>query len=593
MEKIHLVTCKNIKSWSKSKKNILLGGWCYDYKKKNEYKKFNFEIVNYPTLMWCERKDINFANKNQKIIDEKLKLFARILNKFHNTNYSNNYWFVILSPWLSHFISTILILEERLKIISSKYKISSATFYKNKDNIFLPKDYAEGFKLLAFDGNYINKIIYEIFNQNFKIKKINFIECENKFNFKQKDFRDTEGFSIKKIIKKSFFKFADFIPLIENKPFISGTVLPTISETFLKIVNFQSPKYIDFSKSYNFRTNYSKRNKINLHLLFYKNISTENNFLTSLILKYLPCSYIENYKKNVQIKNNKNWPKSPKYIFSCLNHYFDEIFKIYAAENVEQQIPYFLGQHGNNYSTRIPYWKFPETYTASKFLVWGKKLNFSNSIGSVNLRKPKKILSKKFIKKNGILLLCKTSYNETNLLETIYDDQNENFEFLKRFIENLNEEKKNQLTIRLLNHEINKYCCEGLRFKDYDPKINLEFGNSPVFNLINKNNITVFGYDSTGFLECLSLNIPVLMYINIKELKYLRSDVINDYKTLIRLKIIHTNSREICNHINKIWNNPVEWWYEKKLQIQINKFKEKYSRTVKNPVMYINKILKN
>ena len=83
------------------------------------------------------------------------------------------------------------------------------------------------------------------------------------------------------------------------------------------------------------------------------------------------------------------------------------------------------------------------------------------------------------------------------------------------------------------------------------------------------------------------------MYINIKELKYLRSDVINDYKSLIRLKIIHTNSREICNHINKIWNNPVEWWYEKKLQIQINKFNEKYSRTVKNPVMYINKILKN
>ena len=38
MEKIHLVTCKNIKSWSKSKKNILLGGWCYDYKKKMNIK---------------------------------------------------------------------------------------------------------------------------------------------------------------------------------------------------------------------------------------------------------------------------------------------------------------------------------------------------------------------------------------------------------------------------------------------------------------------------------------------------------------------------------------------------------------------------
>ena len=83
------------------------------------------------------------------------------------------------------------------------------------------------------------------------------------------------------------------------------------------------------------------------------------------------------------------------------------------------------------------------------------------------------------------------------------------------------------------------------------------------------------------------------MYIHKDELKYYKSDVLKDYKNMIKSKIIHTDHLTISNHINYIWKNPNEWWSSKIVQSQVNYFKKKYSMTVKNPVKQINNILNN
>lgn len=593
MEKIHLVTCRNFKSWSKTKKNILFGGWCYDYKERHKYKDFKFEIINSPTLMWCERNNIDFAKQTQKIIKNELEVFAKILNNFHGEKFSEKYWNIILSPWISHFVAMVQIIEKRLEIITSKYDMDSATFYEDDLEMLLPNDYSEGFKYLGFDGNYFNNIILKILINNYKNIKINFIHCDNKFNIKLPDLSSKEGLSAKRVLKTIFFKMINFLPLIEGRPFIIGTVFNSVFEIIFKIRNFQTPKQINFSKSYKFREKHINRKKIT-HKIFNSEIKDiKNIFLTRLIFEFFPCSYVENFKKNIEIKNKKKWPKKPNYIFTCYSLYYDEIFKIYAAECVEKKIPYIVGQHGNNYSTRIPYWKFPESYTADKFLMWGEKLNFINSYKGFNLRKPYTFNVNKTIANKGLLLLCKTSYEETNLLETIYDDQNQNSLFLNDLIQNLSLDKQKDLTVRFLNDNTNEHCCEELRMKDFNAKIKIELGKIPALKLIKANKLIIFCYDSTGFLEGLSMNRPTLMYINKKELNYLRDDVLNDYKTLIDLKIIHTDPYQICDHINNVWNNLEDWWFCDEVQNQINIFKNKYCETVNSPISLLGKILEN
>ena len=518
MEKIHLVTCKNLKSWSKTKKNILLGGWCYDYKERHNYKNYKFEIIDSPSLPFCERKNIDLAIEIQKIIENELKILLELLNKLHKVNFSEKYWNIILSPWLSNFVATLKIIEARLKIITEKYEIDSVTFYENKDEFFLPKDYSEGCKYLGFDGNYFNKIIQEIFNANHKNVRTDFIKCENQFNLNNPDLSDKEQQSFKRLVKENLFKVLNFFPLIEGKPFIIGTVFNSIWEIFFKINNFQIPKQIYYSKSFHFRERTKNREQTANMLIVSEIKDNKKKFLTNLILNFLPCSYIENFKKNIEIKNKKKWPQRPSYIFTCYSLYYDEIFKIYAAECFEKNICYIVGQHGNNFATRILYWKFPETYTATKFLVWGNKHDFANSYESFNLRTPRIINIKKKIKKKGILIICKTSYEETNLLESKYDYQNQNSAFLNKLIQNLSPDKKNNLIVRFLNDKTEEYCNEEQRLKDFDPKIKIEKGQTPIFKLIYSNKLTIFDYDSTGFLECLSYNIPALMYIDEKDL---------------------------------------------------------------------------
>ena len=593
MEKIHLVTCRDPKSWSKTKKNILLGGWCYDYNKRHEYKDLEFEIINSPSLMWCDRNNIEYAKKIQNLIEEELKIFSKLLNTFHKEKFSQTYWNIILCPWISNFVSTFKIIETRLKIISKKYVIDSATFYKNNSQMLLPNDYSEGFKFLAFDGNYFNNLILKILNKNYKDVKINFIECRNYFNFDLPDLSDKEEISIKRYFKETFFKIINFLPLIEGRPFITGTVFNSIWEILFKLRNFQVPKQINFSRSYKFREKIQNREKISNKLFLSEKKDKDNTFLTDLVFKFLPCSYVENFKNNIKIKNQNKWPKKPSYIFTCYSLYYDEIFKIYAAECSEKKIPYFVGQHGNNFSTRIPYWKFPESYTANKFLVWGNKHDFKNSVETFNLRKPEIVKKRKINAYKGILLICKTSYEETNLLESTYDNQNQNSLFLNNLINNLSLDKQKDLTIRLLNENTNEQCCEEQRLRNFNSKIKIELGKLPIFKLINTNKLIIFDYDSTGFLECLSQNIPSLMFINEKELDYLKDDVLDDYDELIKLKIIHTNSNQLSKHIDNTWNNLDQWWYSDNVQNKINIFKNKYCKTVKSPISLLSKIMEN
>ena len=110
MEKIHLVTNNNILSLSKNRKNIFLGGWCYNYLKKNDYKEYKFEVIKTPSLYYCDRNE-NFSKDCNNLIKQTLKDLKNYFNYFHNKNYDERYWSLLISPWINNFVSTYLYLK--------------------------------------------------------------------------------------------------------------------------------------------------------------------------------------------------------------------------------------------------------------------------------------------------------------------------------------------------------------------------------------------------------------------------------------------------------------------------------------------------
>ena len=50
---------------------------------------------------------------------------------------------------------------------------------------------------------------------------------------------------------------------------------------------------------------------------------------------------------------------------------YDESFKIYAALQTEKKVPYYVGQHGQNYFTQIGHKFLPELDFSDNFITWG------------------------------------------------------------------------------------------------------------------------------------------------------------------------------------------------------------------------------
>ena len=97
---------ENSKKFKKDK-HIYFADWCLeDPKTLNNKSIFNISkniISNHHRNRQKKLdKDYKFLKKTQKKI---FKFLVNNLNKYHNTNYSENYWKIIILPWLINILN--------------------------------------------------------------------------------------------------------------------------------------------------------------------------------------------------------------------------------------------------------------------------------------------------------------------------------------------------------------------------------------------------------------------------------------------------------------------------------------------------------
>ena len=88
----------------------------------------------------------------------------------------------------------------------------------------------------------------------------------------------------------------------------------------------------------------------------------------------------------------------------------------------------------------------------------------------------------------------------------------------------------------------------------------------------------IFNYPSTGFLECISKNIPAIIFMpNFK--KSFDLDNIPILKKLNSNKIIITNEEEMSTFISNNWIDLRKWWLDKDVQSIVLEFRELFAKT--------------
>ncbi len=550
------------------KNKIYLGIWCDEIKKKIRLKK---EIdKNYL---------VGIKKKERVIIEKKILIYEKILfskivnilNIAHGSNYSQNYYNYIIGKWLRRYIMAFLnrffSIEKVLRI--KKINNIHLQIYKK---FYPPLDSYNAIEY--FSDSQINDHIYK--------NAINIFSKENKVNIHVNKINNP---IIKKINTKRNFlirllnainDFSQRIFSKFDKYFVQNSYLPIYKEFLLNLYFLQFPKINKpLKKRIKKKVNHKLRNKLKNLLIKDKelNQNLELKFLSENIFDFMPTSYLENFRSIKKMIKTSTWPKKPKLIFTSNQFDTDEYFKIYLAEQKQNNnVIYLIGQHGARYNFLKEIFT-QEIDIADKILVWGNYITNKKFLRG-NILKSKKIKNNS----NGkILIVCRAinyRYEFYDQTYFFYNNIYKKINFLRKFNKNFVYEN---FFIRL-GKSIEKFGFEeDKKIKHYFPKIFIEKDNS-ILESYKVSKLVIHFYFATTFFECISQNIPSIMFLNKDELNQFNNNIKKTIKDLEKNNLVFFSIEKMYEFI-KINNKNIEkWWLSEKIQNCVYEFSTNFCK---------------
>ena len=575
-------------------KNLFFLKKTYNIDINNEFLKENDVNIYNPPSYTREQiiQEYEFFEQVFKLVFNDLTI---TLNSLNDVKYSFRAWEIILGVWLRNFIRFSYKNFKNLKYILENNDINKIyTIDPNEYDLFTEDTYSFYiasqlddewlYSLNAKILKYLNvnqEVIYskpknsDFKNQDNKYLIFNYIRGSSRFGYKHK--------LIRQISKLLFFLRS------KNDALIYDSYLSFLNEKKLEIALGQFPRYFEEIKI--------KFKKFDKKLRFKINLNSDGklpnfeNFIRHILPSSLPIAVIESFWDINKLSTTSYYPKKPKFIFTSSAFESDEVFKFYVAKKVEEGVPYYVGQHGNNYFTSIHCNHITELKTCDKFISWGGKYQ-SNAVPTFNF---KTLGKKRLFNKDGYLLIICGRIDVEPLME-IYmseEDQEKTVQSISFLVTKLNNDIKKKTKIRLNDSFYNSN--RGLYHKKnyQDTGVEIDRGETNIKKLLINTKVSLFSYDSTGILENLSLNMPTLCFLD-NGLKHINERNIEDYNLLIDANILFTDINKLITHLTNYWSDIDKWWLDEKTQLNINKFNSRLNRLGdKNSIRTLANILIN
>ena len=216
-----------------------------------------------------------------------------------------------------------------------------------------------------------------------------------------------------------------------------------------------------------------------------KNDDEFSSLVKSFIPTQIPKAYLEGYLELISLIENMPWPKCPKLIFTSNAYSSDDVFKVWAAKQVEFGTPLVIGQHGGNYGMAL--WGFTENHQiaiADRFLTWGWSEADCSKITPVGNFKG--FGKKCSANKAGYPLLVemtlpRQSYHMYSV-PVAAGQWLDYFEEQCRFLNALPPSLRDLTLVRLYSHDY-KYC-QMQRWQERFPNVHLDEGYQPMSKLL-------------------------------------------------------------------------------------------------------------
>jgi len=583
----YLILSSEESSWKLDQPTLFLGEWCCLHERRHLWENMD-AVVAKPYGLSRQSKERDLI-KAKEISDELFEILINILNEYHSTNHDKRYWNIILGHWFGRYVRAMINRVSTIEQCFEKYEISGCSLFSDDNYILAIED--TNSSQWAFNDDQWNNVLYKKILTYFEYEfQINYIprNIANRFHFKGLNYPKPLYKKILNFVKDRIARSCRFF-LKNNDSFILHSYMGRLNEVKLQLKMGQFPQLwssenIKFASSPDIKLRESLKDKMT-----YDPINRIDKIIHEMIFDVIPICFLEGYKELNTVVNNLHWPNNPKLIFTSNAYDTDEVFKFWTASKVAKGSKYIVGQHGNNYGTSSYANPTIEEVTSDIFLTWGwsdkldqhkplfilKELNFNNN---------------EYNRKGGLLLVQDMVYHRVDTWDRIAEHR-KYFKDQVSFYNSLASNVRSDLTLRLLPSHRYTNPLEAKMWREVNPKINIDLGDGKLDRIIPQNRLTVYSYDSTGILELLSKNIPVIAFWD-NGLDHIRDSAIPHYEKLVEAGIIHLSTISAAEKINKVWDDIDLWWNHDDVQSARMSFCSRYAAESKNKVSNIKNILK-
>jgi putative transferase (TIGR04331 family) len=561
--KTFVALTSNQEFWRNTDDIVALGTWCII----NEIDSSKFKFVIPHPISSNKSNFLDFKLYVDDLYIKKLETLAKYLNNQHQTEHTVRYWEILIGPFLHRYIT----------IMYERYLTISNLIYNFKDFDTFVMD-PESFHKDGYSDtlSYISKVRFEDHNLEIYSKLLTFFGKD--FDQKKIERYAPNRLEPKKQFLKlsvevllnsvSFFKFKKKKILMKNSYFDTKSILKFV---FLSKFSIRF-KFKNHTINNTAIFNKSKRN------ILRNNLKSDNHFekfLKEVLPTDLPMCFLENYKHTIKLSKKIYPSRNPEIIFSANAWYYDEIFKVWSAENIGKS-KLVGSQHGGNYG--VVEYLFEEEYEkriTDHYISWGwgNKTKTFHPIGSNKLWNYKKT------KKNNANDILYSMTIKPKFFFDLRRLPEESLVYLKDqkdFLNSISDEVLNQIRIRPYNseskHEIIKL------WQGFNKDIVVEDWDLKFISSLKNCKLCIVDHIMTSYLEPLKMNIPTMIYINSNYPNgVIRKEVKADFQKLEDVGILYYSMKEMAINLNEIYANIDDWWNEKKLQQVRQDFCEKFA----------------
>lgn len=567
--KRHLVTTAEELTWRRDRPLLFLGNWCLRHDRRVAWEGLDYVVAAPLNVRSADRKQA--VAQVQTLTGQLLPELAAALNRYHGVHHGQRYWQILLGHWLQRWVSTACNRYLTLQRALDAYEVDGTTLLRPRNFSLATKDSLAYIWATNDDlwdhvlwGKALTYLGAEMPEQT--VIEIDAAPC----------FADPRP----EVSSKSWFREMlravanAVLPRLAGKSdaVIIGSYLSTLVEVRLNLILRQWPQWwqtpaiqipLPGDRSMLARE-FSSSGESGL-----------SGFVRSLLPCVLPSCFVEGYQTLCAAAVTLPWPSQPRFIFTSNNFDTDEVFKAWAAEKSEHGIPYFAGQHGNNYGTHFYFGNrsWPERSAVDRFLTWGWYDGQPETIAAFNFKATSKTSA---MDPKGGLLLIETSVAHRFLP---WDVTVEHLDYMSQqfhFVGSLPLAIREDLTVRLPGNSERLRYCEFRQWTDRHPGLIVDEGFTPFKSLLEKNRLVVFSYDSTGILEMLAANNPFICFWSGKW-DHLEESAVPYYELLRDVGIFQESGEAAAQKVSDIWADVPGWWSNTRVQHARERFCERYS----------------